>query len=252
MLVDDSIQRGCTTALCATWHCAPVSLTPVALCSCVLKPGLLWYSCGQPVRRARRAEVDQGEHQRVEELHHRVPWRRWSQEVHQGRCLFCLPFLVAHFDRWGSLSPISVGLDFGNGTRLAYLCHSTKLWVLSLFSRSLNVCTFSLLCPLARVTSIADRLNVDFALIHKERKKANEVDRMVLVGDVKDRVAILVDDMADTCGTICHAADKYTPCLLMILVHYGYNYAPWEECLMDSSNCCWILKRHSSLLYSRV
>uniref|UniRef100_A0AAZ3P2R8 ribose-phosphate diphosphokinase n=1 Tax=Oncorhynchus tshawytscha TaxID=74940 RepID=A0AAZ3P2R8_ONCTS len=52
------------------------------------------------------------------------------------------------------------------------------------------------------------RLNVDFALIHKERKKANEVDRMVLVGDVKDRVAILVDDMADTCGTICHAADK--------------------------------------------
>ncbi|KZS18016.1 Ribose-phosphate pyrophosphokinase 1 [Daphnia magna] len=59
-----------------------------------------------------------------------------------------------------------------------------------------------------RVTSIADRLNVDFALIHKERKKANEVAAMVLVGDVKDRVAILVDDMADTCGTICHAADK--------------------------------------------
>lgn len=66
-------------------------------------------------------------------------------------------------------------------------------------------------CPLCSVTSIADRLNVDFALIHKERKKANEVDRMVLVGDVKDRVAILVDDMADTCGTICHAADKCAP-----------------------------------------
>lgn len=59
-----------------------------------------------------------------------------------------------------------------------------------------------------RVTSIADRLNVEFALIHKERKKANEVASMVLVGDVTDRVAILVDDMADTCGTICHAADK--------------------------------------------
>ncbi|GLH00198.1 Ribose-phosphate pyrophosphokinase [Gryllus bimaculatus] len=59
-----------------------------------------------------------------------------------------------------------------------------------------------------RVTSIADRLNVEFALIHKERKKANEVAAMVLVGDVKDRVAILVDDMADTCGTICHAAEK--------------------------------------------
>jgi ribose-phosphate pyrophosphokinase len=59
-----------------------------------------------------------------------------------------------------------------------------------------------------RVTSIADRLNVEFALIHKERKKANEVASMVLVGDVKDRVSILVDDMADTCGTICHAAEK--------------------------------------------
>nr|XP_058922127.1 ribose-phosphate pyrophosphokinase 2-like [Kogia breviceps] len=59
-----------------------------------------------------------------------------------------------------------------------------------------------------RVTSIADRLNVEFASIRKERKKAKEVDRTVLVGDVKDRVAILVDDMGDTCGTICHAADK--------------------------------------------
>lgn len=70
-----------------------------------------------------------------------------------------------------------------------------------------------------RVTSIADRLNVEFALIHKERKKANEVDRMVLVGDVKDRVAILVDDMADTCGTICHAADKYVGLLRMTREH---------------------------------
>ncbi|XP_050539143.1 ribose-phosphate pyrophosphokinase 1 isoform X2 [Daktulosphaira vitifoliae] len=61
-----------------------------------------------------------------------------------------------------------------------------------------------------RVTSIADRLNVEFALIHKERKKANEVASMVLVGDVKERIAILVDDMADTCGTICHAAEKLT------------------------------------------
>jgi ribose-phosphate pyrophosphokinase len=57
-----------------------------------------------------------------------------------------------------------------------------------------------------RATSIADRLGVDFALFHKERKKANEVSRMVLVGNCKDKVAILVDDMADTCGTLCLAA----------------------------------------------
>ena len=59
-----------------------------------------------------------------------------------------------------------------------------------------------------RVTSIADRLNIDFALIHKERKKQNEVASMVLVGDAKGKVAILVDDMADTCGTVVHAAEK--------------------------------------------
>jgi ribose-phosphate pyrophosphokinase len=53
---------------------------------------------------------------------------------------------------------------------------------------------------------MADRLGVDFALFHKERKKANEVSRMILVGQVKGKVAILVDDMADTCGTLCLAA----------------------------------------------
>lgn len=57
-----------------------------------------------------------------------------------------------------------------------------------------------------RATSIADRLNVEFALFHKERKRANEVSRMVLVGSVKGKVAILVDDMADTCGTLGLAA----------------------------------------------
>ena len=72
-----------------------------------------------------------------------------------------------------------------------------------------------------RVTAIADRLNVDFALIHKERKKANEVTSMVLVGDVKDRIAILVDDMADTCGTVTHAADKYSTVFFMSLLING-------------------------------
>ncbi|KAF8324151.1 phosphoribosyltransferase-like protein, partial [Cantharellus anzutake] len=57
-----------------------------------------------------------------------------------------------------------------------------------------------------RATSIADRLGVDFAIFHKERKKANEVSRMVLVGQCEGKIAILVDDMADTCGTICLAA----------------------------------------------
>jgi ribose-phosphate pyrophosphokinase len=59
-----------------------------------------------------------------------------------------------------------------------------------------------------RATAMADRLGVDFALFHKERKKANEVSRMVLVGHVEGKTAILVDDMADTCGTLCLAAER--------------------------------------------
>jgi ribose-phosphate pyrophosphokinase len=53
---------------------------------------------------------------------------------------------------------------------------------------------------------MADRLDVPFALIHKERPRPNVVGRMVLVGNVKDKIAILVDDMADTCGTLDKAA----------------------------------------------
>lgn len=58
-----------------------------------------------------------------------------------------------------------------------------------------------------RATALADRLDLNFALIHKERSRPNEVSRMTLVGDVSGKVAILVDDMADTCGTLCKAAD---------------------------------------------
>ncbi|AET41088.1 ribose phosphate diphosphokinase subunit PRS3 Ecym_7243 [Eremothecium cymbalariae DBVPG len=58
-----------------------------------------------------------------------------------------------------------------------------------------------------RASLLSDRLNLNFALIHKERAQANEVSRMVLVGDVTDKICIIVDDMADTCGTLAKAAD---------------------------------------------
>jgi ribose-phosphate pyrophosphokinase len=58
-----------------------------------------------------------------------------------------------------------------------------------------------------RATAVADRLDLPFALIHKERLRANEVSKMTLVGNVQGKVAILVDDMADTCGTLAKAAE---------------------------------------------
>lgn len=78
--------------------------------------------------------------------------------------------------------------------------------VLRWIRENLNVDNCVIVSPDAggakRATSIADRLNTAFALIHKERPRPNVVGRMVLVGDVQDKVAILVDDMADTCGTV--------------------------------------------------
>ncbi|CAI4038572.1 hypothetical protein SMKI_05G1840 [Saccharomyces mikatae IFO 1815] len=58
-----------------------------------------------------------------------------------------------------------------------------------------------------RVASLADKLDMNFALIHKERQKANEVSRMLLVGDVGGKSCLLIDDMADTCGTLVKACD---------------------------------------------
>ncbi|GAV52100.1 hypothetical protein ZYGR_0AG00910 [Zygosaccharomyces rouxii] len=58
-----------------------------------------------------------------------------------------------------------------------------------------------------RAATLADRLDLNFALIHKERARANEVSRMVLVGDVTNKICIIVDDMADTCGTLGKAAE---------------------------------------------
>lgn len=49
--------------------------------------------------------------------------------------------------------------------------------------------------------------DVDFAMINKKRVKANEIDTMDLVGNVKSRDVIIIDDMVDTAGTLCKAAN---------------------------------------------
>lgn len=43
-------------------------------------------------------------------------------------------------------------------------------------------------------------------MIHKERKEANKIDSMQLIGNVEGKVCIIVDDMIDTAGTLCEAA----------------------------------------------
>ncbi len=60
----------------------------------------------------------------------------------------------------------------------------------------------------SRAQSYAKRLtrNVDLAIIHKQREIPNQVTAMKLVGDVKGKIALIIDDMLDTCGTLEKAA----------------------------------------------
>lgn len=58
-----------------------------------------------------------------------------------------------------------------------------------------------------RVNNYAKYLGVPYVLCHKQRAKANVVEKMTIIGDVKDKNVIIIDDMVDTAGTITKAAD---------------------------------------------
>jgi len=58
-----------------------------------------------------------------------------------------------------------------------------------------------------RARAVAKQLNVDLAIIDKRRPQANEAQVMHLIGDVNDRTCLIVDDIVDTAGTLCKAAD---------------------------------------------
>lgn len=57
-----------------------------------------------------------------------------------------------------------------------------------------------------RARAVAKSLGVDLAIIDKRRPKPNQSEVMNIIGEVNNRICILVDDMVDTAGTLCHAA----------------------------------------------
>ena len=58
-----------------------------------------------------------------------------------------------------------------------------------------------------RASAYAKHLGTPIIISHKERAKANVVGSMTAIGEVEGRNVIIVDDMIDTAGTICMAAD---------------------------------------------
>jgi ribose-phosphate pyrophosphokinase len=57
-----------------------------------------------------------------------------------------------------------------------------------------------------RARALADRLNVDLAIVDKRRPRPGESEVMNIIGDVTGRRCILFDDIVDSAGTLCHAA----------------------------------------------
>ncbi len=58
-----------------------------------------------------------------------------------------------------------------------------------------------------RANNYAKWLESEVVICYKQRKKANVIDKMTVIGDVTDRNVVLIDDMVDTAGTLTKAAD---------------------------------------------
>ncbi len=72
----------------------------------------------------------------------------------------------------------------------------------------------------ARARAFAMKLDVNLAIVDKRREVANQSEVMNLIGDVEGKTCILLDDMVDTAGSLCHAAEA-----LMKIGHAKEVYA---------------------------
>jgi ribose-phosphate pyrophosphokinase len=59
----------------------------------------------------------------------------------------------------------------------------------------------------ARARELAKRLNAPLSIVDKRRERAGEVSEMTVIGDVSGKTCLIIDDMVDTAGTLCKAAD---------------------------------------------
>ena len=59
----------------------------------------------------------------------------------------------------------------------------------------------------ARARELAKRIKAPLAIVDKRREKAGEVAEMTVIGDVSGKKCIIVDDICDTAGTLCKAAE---------------------------------------------
>lgn len=90
-----------------------------------------------------------------------------------------------------------------------------------------------------KVSVIAEKSGLPFALIHKERDSDGTISRMTLVGDVSGKKSVIVDDMADTCGTLTKAASLLTSmgaCDVEAVMTHGILSGPAVERINNDPN----------------
>ena len=79
------------------------------------------------------------------------------------------------------------------------------------YIKSLNLSNLVIASPdiggSKRANVYAKHLNCEMVICYKNRKKANVIDSMKIIGDIKNKNVILIDDMMDTGGTICKASE---------------------------------------------
>lgn len=89
---------------------------------------------------------------------------------------------------------------FGSAILLPYF--ETK------FKGNKNVCVVSPdIGSVKRARNFAERLDATLAIVDKRRQKANVSEVMNIIGDVEGKDLVIIDDMIDTAGTLCHAAE---------------------------------------------
>lgn len=98
-----------------------------------------------------------------------------------------------------------------------------------------------------RANSYAKYLDVPLVLCHKQRAKANVVEKMTVIGDVEGKDIILIDDMVDTAGTITKAAELmmengatsvralYTHAIMSDPATERVNASPLQEIIFTNS-----------------
>jgi len=79
------------------------------------------------------------------------------------------------------------------------------------YIRELNLSNLTVASPdmggVTRARMYAKHLKADLVLVDKYRERANQISSMQIIGDVKDKNVLIVDDIIDTGGTLCKSAD---------------------------------------------